>query len=88
MDDAYNMFKQSGGETAGLKAEGLRNIRQTIKKTIEEVAEAEGLGNIKMLNNETQIAKGLADGITKKDTADTVREFLSPFSSMRNGAIL
>ena len=40
--DAYNMFNKNWTETAGLKAEGLRNIRQTIKKTIEEVAESEG----------------------------------------------
>lgn len=38
--------------------------------------------------NDKQIARGLMDGITRKDTADTVREFLSPFSSMRNGAVL
>lgn len=88
MDDAYNMFKQNGGEVAGLKAEGLRNIRKEIKTTIENVAEQEGLGNIRMLNNETQIARGLADGIGRKDKADIVRELLSPFSSARNGAIL
>lgn len=88
LDDAYNMFNKNWTETTGLKAEGLRNIRQTIKKTIEEVAESEGLGNIKMLNNETQIARGLADGIGRKDKADIVRELLSPFSSARNGAIL
>ena len=40
-----------------------------------------------MLNNETQVARGLAEGIAKKDAA-TVREILSPFSSARNGAIL
>ena len=88
LDDAYNMFNKNWTETAGLKAEGLRNIRQGIKKTIEEVAESEGLGNIRMLNNETQIARGLADGIGRKDKADIVRELLSPFSSARNGAIL
>lgn len=43
MDEAYNMFKQSGGESAGLTAEGLRNIRKTLKTKIEEVAEQEGL---------------------------------------------
>lgn len=41
-----------------------------------------------MLNNETQIARGLADGVGRKDKADIVRELLSPFSSARNGAIL
>lgn len=38
--------------------------------------------------NDKQIARGLMDGITRKDTTNTVREFLSPFSSMRNGAVL
>lgn len=88
MDEAYNMFKQNGWEVAGLKAEGLRTIRSSIKKTIEEVAEQEGLGNIRMLNNETQVARGLAEWIAKKEDAATVREILSPFSSVRNGAIL
>jgi hypothetical protein len=41
-----------------------------------------------MLNNETQVARGLAEGIAKKEDAATVREILSPFSSARNGAIL
>lgn len=88
MDDAYNMFKQNGGEVAGLKAEGLRNIRSSIKKTIEEVAEQEGLGNIRMLNNETQVARGLAEWIAKKEEAGILRQVTSPFSSIRNGAIL
>ena len=88
MDEAYNMFKQNGWEVAGLKAEGLRNIRSSIKKTIEEVAEQEGLGNIRMLNNETQVARGLAEGIAKKEEAGILRQVTSPFSSIRNGAIL
>ena len=87
-DEAYNMFKQNGWEVAGLKAEGLRTIRKEIKTTIENVAEQEGLWNIRMLNNETQVARGLAEGIAKKEDAVTVREILSPFSSARNGAIL
>lgn len=88
MDDAYNMFKQNGGEVAGLKAEGLRNIRKEIKTTIENVAEQEGLWNIRMLNNETQVARGLAEGIAKKEEAGILRQVTSPFSSIRNGAIL
>lgn len=88
MDDAYNMFKQNGGEVAGLKAEGLRNIRKEIKTTIENVAEQEGLWNIRMLNNETQVARGLAEWIAKKEEAGILRQVTSPFSSIRNGAIL
>lgn len=88
LDDAYNMYKQNWGEVAGLKAEWLREIRSKIKTTIEDVAEKEWLWNIKMLNNETQVAKGLLDWIRKKENATTIREFLSPFSTSRNGAIL
>ena len=88
MDEAYNMFKQNGWEVAGLKAEGLRTIRKEIKTTIENVAEQEGLGNIRMLNNETQVARGLAEGIAKKEEAGILRQVTSPFSSIRNGAIL
>ena len=88
MDEAYNMFKQNGWEVAGLKAEGLRTIRKEIKTTIENVAEQEGLWNIRMLNNETQVARGLAEGIAKKEEAGILRQVTSPFSSIRNGAIL
>ena len=88
LDDAYNMFNKSWEATAGLKAEGLRNIRKEIKTTIENVAEQEGLWNIRMLNNETQVAKGLAEGIAKKEDAGILRQVTSPFSSIRNGAIL
>lgn len=88
MDEAYNMFKMNWGETAWLKSEWLRNIRSTIKNTIENIAKEEWLGNIKMLNNETQVARGLADWIMLKDNADNVRQLLSPFSSWKNWAIL
>ena len=82
LDDAYNMFNKSWEATVALKAEGLRTIRKEIKTTIENVAEQEGLWNIRMLNNETQVARGLAEGIAKKEDAATVREILSPFSSV------
>lgn len=88
LDDAYNMFNKSWEATVALKAEGLRTITKEIKTTIENVAEQEGLWNIRMLNNETQVARGLAEGIAKKEDAATVREILSPFSNVRNGAIL
>ena len=80
MDDAYNLFKSSWGETAGLKAEWLRNIRKDIRKYIEDVADAEWLWNVKMLNNETSVSRTLADAVSRKDSADIAREMLSVFS--------
>lgn len=39
-----------------------------------------GLKNIKSLNNETAVANALAEGISKKESADLARQLLSPFS--------
>ena len=80
MDDAYNLFKSSWGETAWLKAEWLRNIRKDIRKYIEDVADVEWLWNVKMLNNETSVSRTLADAVSRKDSADIAREMLSVFS--------
>ena len=88
MDEAFNMYKMNWWETAWIKAEWLRNLRRSIKNTIENTAEKEWLGNVKLLNNETQIARWLLDWIRKKENAATIREFLSPFSTSRNWAIL
>ena len=79
LDDAYRMFNQTGDATAGIRADGLRNIRAEIRKSIEDTAEKYGV-NIRQLNNETAVARGLAEGIMKKDNADSVRELLSVFS--------
>jgi hypothetical protein len=43
--------------------------------------------NIKALNNETQIAKGMADAISRKDSADAVREALTAFAPSGIGGI-
>lgn len=57
----------------------LGNIRYALKKYIEDAATKEWLWNIKMLNNEIQVAKALQDWITRKDSADAVREIMSMF---------
>ena len=79
LDDTYNMYTKAWGETAWLKSEWLRNIRKELKTFIEKQSTTEWLWNIKMLNNETQIAKELSDAITRKESADVAREMLSVF---------
>ena len=86
LDDAYRMFNQTGDATAGIRADGLRNIRAEIRKSIEDTAEKYGV-NIRQLNNETAVARGLAEGIMKKDNADNVRELLSAFAPSGFGGI-
>lgn len=81
MDDIYNIYKVSWEVSWWLKAQWLDNIRKSIKTFIEKEAEKAWLPNIKLLNNETAVANELARWIEKKDYADTVREFLSPFAS-------
>lgn len=62
------------------KKKWMINIRRELKKQIEDLAEEQGLGNIKMLNNEIQVSKSLAEWIAKKDNADKVREMVGIFS--------
>lgn len=76
MDETEELYKQGGGETAGLKAKGLRNIRKEIRKQIEDIADAQGLGDIKMLNNETIIANALSDAIHRKQSAEVARQLI------------
>ncbi len=80
LDEQYNLYKQSWGETAWVKAEWLRNVRQNIREFIEKTAEKNWVNNIKLLNNETSVAKSLSNAITKKESSDYVRELLSPFA--------
>lgn len=40
LDDQYNLYTKTGDPTAGMKAKGLQNIRSTLRKTIEDEAEA------------------------------------------------
>lgn len=88
IDDQYNLYTKSGDPTAGLKAKGLQNIRKSLRSTIENEARRAGIGNIAALNNETQIARWLADAIKRKDAADAVRSALSMFAPWGVGWLL
>ena len=79
LDDMYNLYTKSTDPTAWLKAQWLRNVRANIRKFIEDEAEKYGV-NIRKLNNETAVARGLADWILRKDSADWVRELLTAFA--------
>lgn len=80
LDEQYNLYTKAWWETAWMKAEWLRTIRQNIRKFIEDTAEQNWAKNIKLLNNETQVSKALSNAIAKKENADYVRELLSPFA--------
>ena len=51
-------------------------LEKDLRKYIEDAATKEWLGNIKLLNNETQIAKALEDAISRKDSADAARDII------------
>lgn len=88
LDDQYNLFTKTGDPTAWLKAKWLQGIRQQLRQTIEDVASKAGIKNIKALNNETQIARWMADAIARKDSADAVREALTAFAPTWVGGII
>lgn len=88
LDDQYNLFTKTGDPTAWLKAKWLQGIRQQLRQTIEDVADKAWIKNIKALNNETQIARGMADAIARKDSADAVREALTAFAPTWVGGII
>jgi len=79
MDKIYNIYKQSWEVSAYLNAQWLNKVRQEIRKFIEEQGKKYWL-DIRKLNNETSVARWLAEWIMKKDNADNVREFLSAFA--------
>lgn len=79
LDEMYNLYTKSTDPTAWLKAQWLRNVRADLRKFIEDEAEKYGVG-IRKLNNETATARGLAEGILRKDSADWVRELLTAFA--------
>ncbi len=87
LDDMYNLYTKTWDPTAGLKAEWLRNVRANIRGFIENEAEKLWV-NVRKLNNETSTARGLADGILRKDSADWVRELLTAFAPSGAGAAI
>lgn len=79
LDDSMNLYTITWEPRAWAAKQGLVNVRKELRKYIEDAAEKEWLWNVKLLNNETQIAKSLEDAIWRKDNADKVRELLSVF---------
>lgn len=88
LDDQYNLYTKTGDPAAWLKAKWLQTVRRELKTAIENEAEKAGIKNIKALNNETQIARGMADAIARKDSADAVREMLTAFAPTGVGGII
>lgn len=88
LDKEYNLYTKAWLETSGSKIEGIRNIRQQIRKQIEVEAKKAWVKNIALLNNETQVSRTLADAISKKESADAVRELLTAFAPSGVGGII
>lgn len=87
LDNMYNLYTKTADPTAWIKAEWLRNVRANIRKFIEDEAEKYGV-NVRKLNNETATARGLADGILRKDSSESVRELLTAFAPSGAGAVV
>lgn len=79
LDDTVSIYTNAGDAKAWAVKKWLDAVRKDLRKYIEDAASKEWLGNIKMLNNETQVAKWLQDAISRKDSADAARELLSVF---------
>lgn len=86
-DDYVKIFDSNWQLKSRAETKWLGYIRYELKKYIEDVATKEWLWNIKMLNNEIQVSKALADWISKKDNSDAVREILSMFGKYAPGWI-
>lgn len=87
LDNTYNIYTKSWDPTSSLKAEWLRNIRSDLRRFIEKEADKFGV-NVRKLNNETSVARWLADGIMRKDSADWVRELLTAFAPSGAGGVI
>lgn len=85
LDDTISIYTNAWDVRAWALKEWLDNVRKDLRKYIETEAEKEGLGNIRLLNNETQVSKSLQDAISRKDSADAAREMLSIFSKWAIG---
>ena len=80
LDDTVSIYTNAWDVRAWAVKDWLDKVRKDLRKYIEDAATNEWLGNVKMLNNETQISKALEDAISRKDSADAAREMLSVFS--------
>lgn len=80
LDDTIDIYTNAWDVRAWAVKEWLDKVRKDLRKYIEDAAEKEWLGNIKLLNNETQVSNSLKDAISRKDSADAAREMLSVFS--------
>lgn len=85
LDDTVSIYTNAGDVKAWAVKKGLDAVRKDLRKYIEDASTKEWLGNVKMLNNETQVAKGLQDAISRKDSADAARELLSVFDKWTIG---
>ena len=85
LDDTVSIYTNAGDVKAWAVKKWLDAVRKDLRKYIEDAASKEWLGNIKMLNNETQVAKWLQDAISRKDSADAARELLSVFDKWTIG---
>jgi len=85
LDDTIDIYTNAWDVRAWAVKDWLDLVRKDLKKYIENEATKEWLWNVKLLNNETQIAKSLQDAISRKDSADAAREMLWVFSKTAIG---
>lgn len=76
VDQNLSIFARSGEVKAGIKAQGLRNLRSTLQSFIETKADDLGFSGIKAINKETQTATEIANAIFKSNTDDISRNII------------
>lgn len=74
LDNNITMYTKAWDPSSAKMAEWYRNLRKAIKEKIEKEAEREWLWNVKMLNNETQVARWLYEWTFTKKAAEDISD--------------
>lgn len=74
LDNNITMYTKAWDPSSAKTADWYRNLRKAIKEKIEQEAEKEWLWNVKMLNNETQVARWLYEWTFAKKAAEDISD--------------
>lgn len=88
LDEIMNIYTLAGDVKSWVQKADLANLRSNIRWLLEDtVGKATG-ADLAMLNRDTAVAFKLAQGIGKKENAESIRELLSPFAPSAIGGVL
>ncbi len=88
MDVAFDLYKTSGEAKSGLTKTGFQNIRKDIKGFIEKEALDNTGVNVRDLNRDVALAKGIADTAIKRTGRQLGRKVLGLTDNLTLGASL